>query len=287
MKVLVSDYSSEHTTEPLYLSATLNIIGCKSVLWPNNISTFDMFDICQPDVHITHHSKITQDLALYLQQSTRKIDLVVNITGMSQDNVRDFIKALNDYNIEPAMLFVNHYNHNLQTKKTKIISLLHGADIFLESEPPQYNIDYGIMVDDKDQIKPMGQTYHYITSNRSLEHNSDICLPISRMTHIYRNYKNIVFRYFNQEIPQIFFDAAYRNSSVLVDIDDRSVLHNQFKQVFNDQNLCDPNIENSGDIREKIKSNHTCLHRTKSLLSQLPAKDYTDKLQQLIESSIK
>lgn len=283
MKVLISDYSSDNTTEPLYFNAILNSIDCKSTLWPDNTSTFDIFDIVQPDIHITHHSKISKDLVIYLQQSSRKIDLIVNITGMNQENVRDFIKALNEYNIDPALLFVNHYDHNIQTKKTNIISILHSADVFLKSEQPHYNIEYGIIINNENQVKPLGQTYHYITNNKSLEKNVDILLPIGRLAHLYNNYKNILFRYFDKEVPQIFFDAAYRNNSVLFDLEDRTLLNGQLKKLLGEENLCDPSIENSGDIREKIKQKHTCLHRVKSLLSQLPAKEYIDKLERIIE----
>lgn len=285
MKVLISDYSSEHTTEPLYINATLNSIGCKSTLWPKNMSAFDVFDITKPDIHITHFQNITKDLAIYLEQSSTKIDLIINITGITQDQLKDFESALAQHRIVPTLFFVNYYDHGLQSRKTNIQSILHGADVFLSTEPQQYSVENAIIVNNLNQFQPIGETYHYITNiGGDLSKEVDIALPVGRLTHLYQNYQNIVFKYFDKEIPQLFFDAAYHNESVCFDLSDRVFLNSQMKKLFGDENLCDISNIDSKNVTSKIKQKHTCLHRVKSLLSQLPAKEYTDKLQVMIEA---
>lgn len=287
MKVLISDYSSVYSTEPHYFNTTLNIIDCKSSIWPQNLSTFDAFDIMKPDLHITHHKKITRDLIIYLQENTN-IDLVINISDITQDGLNTLESVLSESKIKPAALFVNYYDHKLKSKNANITTILHGADLFLGSEPKQYDIDYGIIIDDKSQIKPIGDTYHYITNIPSLERVADIFLPTNRLTHCYHNYRNIVLRYFDGKFPQLFFDAALK-TSVFFDIENRENLDKYLNKLLGDNEnkyclLTDPT---SGKLETKIKNKHTCLHRTKSLLSQLPCKDYTDKLQGLIERSVK
>lgn len=287
MKVLISDYSSEHTTEPLYFNAALNSIGCKSTLWPKNMSAFDIFDITKPDLHITHFNNITKELVIYLEQSNTKIDLIVNITGITQDQLKDMEIALSQYRIIPTMFFVNYYDHGLQSRKTNIQSILHGSDVFLGTEPQQYDIENAIMVNNKNHIQPIGETYHYITNmTDDLSKEVDIALPVGRLPHLYKNYRNIIFKYFDKEIPQLFFDSGYHNASVCFDVNDRSFINTQMKKLFGDENSCNISDINSRNITNKIKQKHTCLHRTKSLLSQLPCKEYTDKIQNLIESTI-
>lgn len=286
MKVLISDYSSIYSTEPYYFNTTLNIIDCQSSIWPQNISTFDAFDTMKPDVHITHHSKISRDLILYFQENNSNIDLLINISHITQDNLDILESVLKEAKIKPAALFVNYYDHNLKSKYTSITTILHGTDLFLGTEPKQYDIDYGIFIDNKTQIHPIGETYHYLTNLPNLEKDVDIFLPINRLSHCYHNYRNVVLKYFKNEFSQLFFDASMK-TPVFFDIENREILDQQLNKLFGEGAYCTLTDPNSGNIAEKIKNKHTCLHRTKSLLSQLSCKEYIDKLQDLIERSIK
>jgi len=285
MKILISDYTTPNTTEPLYLNTVLNSIDCISTIWPHNLSTFDAFDIINPDIHITHHLKLTRDLILYLQEN-KNIDLIINITGITQENLTNLGNVLKDVGIRPALMYVNYYDHNLTLKNTNITTILHGADVFLGYEPKQYDIDYAIFVDNKSQLSPIGESYHYVTTDEKLEKEADIFLPIVRLNHLYHNYQNVVIKYFQNEIPQLFFDAALKVNTFF-DIEDRTKLDNHLNKLLGDGKHCSLQDPNSGDIKTKIMQKHTCLHRTKSLLSQLPCKEYTDKLQEIIESSTK
>lgn len=286
MKVLISDYSSEYSTEPLYFNAALNSVNCTSTLWNHNTSTFDAFDINNPDIYITHHSRLTKDLVLYLQENKNKVDIIINVTGLEQKQLIDLEKAFEEYGSIPALFFTNYYNNNLQSKKTRLITIPHGADLFLSTDNKQYDIDYCIIIDNEDQLKPIGQTYHYITTNPKLHNIADICLPINQLNHLYKNYKSVVFRYFNDIIPQSFFDAGCKNDSVFFDIEDRTYLDQQLKSIFGNENVCDITDTNTGNIKEQILNKHTCLHRTKSLISQF-SKQYTENLQSLIDKNIK
>lgn len=285
MKILVSNYATNESTEAIYLNTAFNAAGCESTLWPNNISTYDIFDIVNPDIHITHHSKLSQDLALYLQQAPN-IDIIINVTGMNQNLLRGLEEKLHEFNIKPRLFIVNYHNHNLKSK-TNIITLLHGADIFFGRGIKQYNIEYGIFVNDKKQINPIGQTYHYLSTKENLQNDADICLPEYKMAPLLINYDSIVFKYFDKTMPQIFYDAAYYGNKVFFDVENRNTLDDIFIKLFGENNYCNIKDTNSGHVGDKIKEKHTCLHRAKSLLSQFAPKEYTDNIQNIIEGTLK
>lgn len=282
MKFLISHYLQEHSTESLYFNSILNTVGCKSTIWNDNVSTYDVFDMVKPDVCITHYKKVSLDLVLYLQEN-KNIDLVLNVTGITRDNLNILESKLKEFCITPKFVFSNYYDHGLITK-FNVVTILHGADILLSKSPKQYEIDYGIFVNNTNQLKPIGETYHFISDSSKIEDKIDIYLPTHRLTHLYSNYNNIVFRYFEDGLNQMFYDAAVSNK-VFFDIDDRTELDNQLNKLLGTKNEkhCDMQNEDSGSIGEIILSKHTCLNRTKTLLSQFSAKEYLDKLQAIIE----
>jgi len=284
MKILIKDYSSEHSTEPHYLNTIFNMIECNSTLWNNNLSTFDMFDLVKPDIYLTHFHHINKDVMLYLAEN-RDIDLILNITGMSQDQLQKLESIFIDAKINPALLFVNQYDPPIHSKKYNIVPILHGADIFLPHQPKEYDIECAIFVNNKEQIKPMGDTYHCISNNSELQENADIIFPIHMLAGIYHNYNKCVIRYFNNVFSQLFFDAAIRIPTFF-DISNRESLNKNLSKLLGSDEYCNIDNLNSGSIADKIKSKHTCLHRAKSVLSQLPCKQYLDNLQDIIDRSI-
>jgi hypothetical protein len=283
MKFLISHYLQEHSTESLYFNSILNTVGCKSTIWNDNVSTYDIFDMVKPDICITHYKKVSLDLVSYLQEN-KNIDLVLNITSITQDNLNILESKLAEFSIVPKFMFSNYYDHGLITK-SNIVTILHGADILLSKTPKQYDIDYGIFVDDTNQLKPIGETYHFISDNNKIEEKIDIYLPTYRLTHLYANYNNIVFRYFQHGLKQPFYDAAAVSNKVFFDVSDPTELDAHLNKLLGTKNEkhCDMQNENSGSFKETILSKHTCLNRTKTLLSQFSAKEYIDKLQNIME----
>lgn len=284
MKVLISDYSNTYTTEPYYINTVLNTIGCESSLWPTKISTYDIFDKVQPDLHITHYKLLSQDLIFYMKEN-KGIDIIINISGIDQETLKKMESILSESNIKPTFFFINH-QHNLYSRKNNINTILHGADLFLSYEPQKYNIDYALFVNKKTEIKPLGETYHYISCNPELREECDIFLPVERLNHLYHNYNNIVIKYFDNVFTQLFFDASLRMPTFF-DISDRSDLDKNLIKLLGKDNCCRLNNPESGDIKNIIKSKHTCLNRVKSILSQLSCGDYLNKIEDLIERSIK
>lgn len=285
MKFLISDYCSSESTEPMYFNTTLNMIGCTSTLWRNNVSAFDIFDITSPDVYITHVNMLYNDTISYLAQN-KNIDFVLNITGIKNEDLGRLDDILKNQNISPKFYFVNNPNHKLKSRHN-IVVIPHGADMyFAPSNELTYNIEYGIIVDNASESTSMGDTYHYISNNKDLMGKVDIVLPITNLSSIYPNYKKLVFKYFTEYFRQVFFDSAYYGNSIYLDVNSEVAKQNLSK-LFGEDGLCDLNNEDSGNIKQRIKNKHTCLHRVKSLISQLSAKDQIDNITKLIEERTK
>ena len=69
MRVLIHNYSTSQTTEPLYLTEAFNAIeGVTANIWSAqvNASTFDVFDSFKPDLFITDIKMISNDIFYFL-----------------------------------------------------------------------------------------------------------------------------------------------------------------------------------------------------------------------------
>jgi hypothetical protein len=279
MKFLIDNYANDEFTEPYYLNATLNSIeGCRSSLWnKNQIGAFDIFDIVKPDIFIAQKNHIAMDALKYITQNPN-IGLIVNVTGFTNDELSYFESIVTQYNIHVPFVFNNGIN-KLKQNKVNIVNILCGSDIYLKPvEKFKYKIDKAIVVQDKSQIDyGYSDSYHYLSTSEKLVKDVDIVQPIMRIQNIYSNYSEIVFKPFHDIIPQIFFDAILQNKNVSYECDgtEKSKLTNEkIKSILG---------EDRSEWQKIVKSKHTCLNRTKSLLSQLPCNDLVLKLGSIIE----
>jgi hypothetical protein len=279
MKFLIDNYSTINNTEPLYLSNTINAIdGYSSSIYHqgNNMSVYDKFDSVNPDIYITHALLINHDTICYLKDKT-SIQVVVNISGLNQEKLSQVETMLLHYDINSVLFFINYSNHNLTSSKFNIFVLHHGADVYLgRSKSISYSIDKCIMISSKSQITEREGTYHYVSTNNDLVNAVDIVMPTMYLSNIYPCYNSIIFKPFGKVIPQYFYDAVFYGNEVSYENDNENdpmieIISNMFKDT------------NPKALKEIIKNKHTCLNRTKSLLSQLPCHTAVVKLGQLIE----
>ena len=167
----------------------------------------------------------------------------------------------------------------MKSNKINVVNILHGADIYLSpAEKLDYKIDKAIIVQNKSQIDySYSGSYHYLSTNEQLVKDVDIVQPIMRIHNLYSNYSEIIFKPFHDIIPQVFFDAILNNDNVSYECDgtEKSKLTNEkIKSILG---------EDISKWRNIVKLKHTCLNRTKSLLSQLPCNDLVLKLGKIIE----
>lgn len=278
MRFLIDNYANSESTEPYYLNATINNIeGCVSHVWNSNqTGAYDIFDITKPDVFIVHKDAISIDALRYMNEN-KNISMVINVTGFNGDELLNFENAIKEYNINVPFVF-NNGADKLKSNKINIVNILKGADIYLSAvDKLDYKIDKAVIVQKKAQIDySYSGTYHYLSTSEDLVKDVDIVQPAMRIQNIYANYSEIIFKPFNGIIPQIFFDAVLNHDNVSYECDgtEKSKLMNEkIKSMLGEDN---------SEWKKFVKSKHTCLNRTKSLLSQLPCNEAVSKLGEMI-----
>lgn len=261
MKFLISNYSNPWNTESYYFNAGLNLIdGVKSEVFNSNDSVYDNFDRIKPDVFITHASQISKDVIYYLKDS--QIQMIINSNGITKEVIENISSALLSQNITPVFFGCE----DIKLENTKYFKILPAADIFLNRSEQEYAIKKLIFVSQKDEIVDLDGTYHYVTINQNISKDADLFLPISALNNIFGNYNEIIFKGGFYIGSQTSFNAIYSGTKVIFDTKDSSDL-DKIDSIFKGQKLL-----------SSVKNKHTCLHRLKSLLSQLSMTDLANKL---------
>ena len=158
MKLLIQNYSSEETTEPLYINECVNRVeGSSSAIWGDkSVSAYDMFDAVNPDLFLTHYTLLSDDVVKYLSSSG--IDLVLNITGAEQGHIDMLEEIISNNKIKCPLVFTNKPQGLSQIiqRKTKLVSIMHAADPFLKMqkiESPEYSFRGWVLL----QLSPRQQ----------------------------------------------------------------------------------------------------------------------------------
>jgi len=289
MRFLINNYASRFTTEPFYFNAGLNLLSnCKSLLWnQKEVSAYDIFDQFQPNYFITHANDISTHALDYIKNEKSKgIKVLINITGMDQEYINLLESTLIGHNIEVPFYFTNNDGSAIKTKKTNIVHIGLGADIFLRPGNLNFKIGRGVIINSDSAIKNYSYPYpqHLISVREELSNIADIVLPALNLSNIYHNYKEIIFRDIYSVLPQVFYDAVNCGNKVYFDVDNQDFSHKVKKILKTDLDVCDPNV-NSKELKLLIKNRHTCLHRVKSLLSQLPCSNEIEQLSEIINRS--
>lgn len=285
MKFLITNYHSESQTECLYFNMILNLIkGCSSNIWDiRHHSAYDIFDLTKPDYLLTHITSIYEDALSYINENGG-CKLIINITGSAKEDVEKIEKIILDRNIEIAFFYTND-DEFYKLRYTNVVSIPLGADIFLNENSIKYKINKAFIINSKINNIECDEPHHILSYNTKLENSADIIMPENRLSGLYRNYDEIVLKFCGKLIPQIFFDAIYYGNKVYYDVDDQdqlSTINNKISKLLK----IDFSLKDNNDIKyvkNIVKRKHTCLNRTKSLLSQLPSNDIIHNIDELMK----
>jgi hypothetical protein len=279
MRFLIDNYANSESTEPYYLNATINNIdGCVSHLWNRNqTSAYDIFDIVKPDIFIAQKDHISLDALKYMNEH-KNIGMIINVTGFNNNELLNLDNIIQQNNLNVPFVF-NNGVEKLKSNKINVVNILNSADIYLLAvDKLDYKIDKAIIVQKKSQVDySYSGTYHYLSTNEELVKDVDIVQPVMRIQNIYGNYSEIVFKPFHDVIPQIFFDAILNHNNVSYECDGTE------KSKLMNEKIHSTLGTDKSEWQRNVKSKHTCLNRTKSLLSQLPCNDMVLKLGKMIE----
>lgn len=203
MRVLVHNYSSETSTEPIYFNRAFNAVGLSSNIWlDKNLSAYDAFDIYKPELFITSHNLLNRDIIRRLAGSD--ISVVLNCTGVSEENL-ELIKSLP---INLALCFEN------VKSKLGLLKIEPCADIFIKDaigNPFLFTSENLFVVSSLEELNSIDtkglKNYHIISIVKDLVKDArvDTYLSIIDIIRIYKNYSKVISTY----PSQVIFDAAY------------------------------------------------------------------------------
>jgi hypothetical protein len=283
MRVLIDNYSSRTSTEPIYFEQTMKRVGIEAVVWNRNqISTYDVFDRVQPDLFITHYNHLDNDIIKYLFGSTKPLDLVLNVTGLDEEKsvaLNQLLKDLKTKKVNVPFVFSNTPEGipEARLKDFKTHSILPGADLFI---PNHSGLDFEIdaarvyMSELDHDFNGEHDTYHNIEIGEKTEF-SDFSATAVDMMPLYSKYKQVCFIGKPEDlVSQLLFDSKIRHGNVKLVSDNQERLDTILGGV------CKTNLASPQDI----KTRHTCLHRTKRLLSKLKVDFNQQALEQMIGS---
>lgn len=278
MKILFHNYSNELSTEPIYLTKALHQSGLDAMLWSDpNVSAFDSFDRTKPDVFITHAQTITPDILKYLSQN-RSIDLVVNITGLSDGQVMSLEKHILDSNISCPSIFTNSFSHNEKpTTSLKCFRLFPAVDIFNVRRSPAFKACESAVVALRQSemlqkaIKGK-EVYHLIqVTNKDMEDGFDLRTNAISIGQLYGIYKNVMLVGDTDFCSsQLFFDLNYNTDNIKVEVSDRENFNKFLSEAFKNT---DADEDIGLQIKGQIANSHTPFHRAATLCKHLKFKD--------------
>lgn len=267
MKILIQNYTSVLTTEPMYLNECFNKSNVvTSNIWNTNISTFDILDSFNPDVLMCHYSATTlNDIFKYLSQN-KKMELVINITG-AQDNHIQILENIIEKNNISSPFFISNLHEKIYSPKTKkkILNLLPGVDIFLPKQNfPDYNVDAAILSNNKElteKILKDFNTCHKIGIGVQDEY-FDFNMNVATMSSVYDRYNKIVL---TADLPvmfsQFFFEAVYKSKKLVI----KSTNEKLSTEILSDLFHSNEDKDIAAIVKNQIKTKHTCFNRAERL----------------------
>lgn len=281
MKILIQNYTSHRTTEPMYLNACINQThgAVESFLWNDDqYSAFDAMDKANPDCVLTDaRSRSLPDVIKYISKSNKEIQLAVKTTTVSPEEVKMLENFLADKNIKNYKLIDGSFS----SKGSKVFNLLAGADLFLR---PQQQIDYSInaaIISEKHTGEENYSTYHRLGLVNSDLDVFDKTVSIVDLASLYKNYDSVVINgSVDFVFSQVFFDSMLvaKRVSVKCDNDEKynSVLSELFTGDISD-NLSD-------SLKKQIIKKHSCYNRAARLLRHLGCENASTILNRIVEA---
>lgn len=289
MKILIQNYTSLLSTEPMYIAKSLELAEQEVFLWNDpNMSAFDVFDSFKPDVFLTHYHFLNQDAVKYLSQN-KKIQCVLNISGITNEDLEKVTDVIEKEGINCPFVFTNA--HQLLPKpkssKIKVESILPGVDIFLpEQQFPDYDLDLGVigleMNKEIEDYVAETETYHLLKLTTSPEQDKNFDMPINIITmrSLYSKYKEIMIATgMNVIFSQVFYDAITHSKKVTFKIDkeEQPLLDQFLASTFMEEETEDL----SSALKRQIKTRHTCVSRAARFCKFLKDSDTKLKLEKI------
>ena len=278
MKILIENYGDLYSTEPYYFFNTIKKIGGDAHIWDTSIySAYDILDTLKPDVLVIKwNCRSKTDIIAYAKTNKSCPQIVVNVSEAPEETIQE-LKTIK----QCKFFFTNEYHKENLTNNTWLI--MPGVDLFLPvAHTVNYFLDAGICSDNPIIENFNYESYHKIYFGNEKPDNYDINTNLVGLTSIYNKYKDFVLiGKIKFLFSQIFFDANARSRHVTIknemsEIEDVRFILNKIFTFSEDEDI-------GKQIKQQIKNQHTCLNRTRQLLSLLENFDAASKIDNEIE----
>lgn len=284
MRILIQNYSSEYTTEPLYFMECFKRVGIDAHLWADsNVSAFDMFDTVRPDVFVGHFAYLTEDVVKYLSQN-KNIKTIINITGTNSQQLKGITDTFTAMGLENPVLFTNNFAHPHGESVHKILPSL---DVFLQAVQPQFKIPLAVIANDKnevvDEFVKDKEVYHLISYGNK-EAWSDYQTDIRNFWGMSACYDEVTLIDDGMiSTSQFFFQATMLCNKFSVtsqSAEQRDAFQEILSMLFSAEETED-SVETV--IKKQIVKNHTCFNRASQLAEILGMKEESQKLLEIVK----
>lgn len=284
MRILFHNYSNEVTTEPLYLFQALRQSGLDAHIWADKrVSAFDIFDRVKPDVFVSHYRNITPDVMKYLEQAPN-INLVLNVTDISEAQMKDVEAYLTSKNIKVPLVFTNNFSYKPRPfTKFKCERLYPAFDLFRIRQQPEtvlckeavLSLEYNDFLEEQLKDKDV---YHLVqvTEGEKNEH-FDLRVNASSIQELAQYYHKFTLCG-NTDLcsSQLFFDLNFNAHNITVQVEDDENFNKFLSDIFVDG---DTEGDIGKQIKNQLKSRHTPFHRAATFCKYLKAKDEMSKVE--------
>jgi len=284
MKILIQNYSSPYSTEPLYFMECLKRIGVDAILWADsNIPTFDMFDTARPDVFVGHFAYLTEDIVKYLSQN-KSIKFVLNVSSTNIDQLKTIKETMLSMGIENVIFFSNDFSHN---HGEEVLKILPAYDIFIQAPPQQFNIPLAVITNNKEEkvekFLEDKEVYH-LASYGKKEQWGDYTTDIRSFWGVCKCYDEVtVIDDGMISLSQFFFQATMlcnKFNIISQREEQREAFQDVLSQIFTSEETSD---EVDDVVKRQIIKNHTCFNRSAQLMNLIGDKETAEKLERFIK----
>lgn len=286
MRILFHNYSNEVTTEPLYLFQALKQSGLDAHIWADKrVSAFDVFDSVKPDVFVSHYRNITPDVMKYLDQAPN-IKLVLNVTDISETQMKDVEGYLTAKGIEVPFVFTNHFSYNPRpVTKLRCERLYPAFDLFrIRQHNATPLCKEAILSTEYDDFleEELGkkEVYHLVqvTEGEKDEH-FDLRVNASSIQELAQYYHNFLLCGNTDFVSsQLFFDLNFNAHNITVHVSDEDNFNKFLGDIFVDG---EAQKDIGRQVKNQLKSRHTPFHRAATFLKYLKARDEMSQVERV------
>lgn len=285
MRILIENYNTITSTEATYLHNCLLQAGVEVSMWNpevDKIAVFDLFDQVDPEIFLTHYTKLTPEVMKRLGKGGCK--LVLNVSGIDSNAASNLEEELEKAAVNISFFFYNRVKP--QGLKTKCIEILPGADIFLGfSQPSPRQIPWATISEAPVEMEDDLEVYHNISTSPEYDGDLQLDLPtLAQRLSLYRNVR--LHGDADYVLSQLFLDCAVRThgkSTIKLTEENQAEVMSFFQRIL-------PDLPEGDDatiyIKSTILSKHSCFNRAERLANQLGMDETVNNLR-VIQDSIR